>query len=136
MCQARQELYERIRDAGSGLINLGNDLVRDYISSGSNSLTRKPIEVTILTSHAHLDHIQGLPFFKPAYIKSSNINLFGMRAKNTDFEQILSETIFSYIFPLELKEMSANLCIKNVHESEAILLRPGVAEPEAIRLSE
>jgi len=125
-----------VLDAGSGIINLGNDLVRDYIASGSDPLTRTPMEITILTSHAHLDHIQGLPFFKPAYIKSSKINLFGMRAKNTDFEQILSEAIFSHIFPLELKEMSANLSIKNVYETEALILRPGEKKPEIIRISD
>ncbi len=125
-----------VLDAGSGIINLGNDLLRDYISSGSDFSKRKPIEATILTSHVHLDHIQGLPFFKPAYIKSSNINLFGMSAKSTDFEQILSETIFSHIFPLELREMSANLSVKNIHEAEVILLHSGNKKPEVIRINE
>ncbi len=124
-----------ILDGGTGIINLGSELVRNYISSGTDHQTRKPVEAVILSSHPHLDHIQGLPFFKPAYIKSSNIHIFGLRAKSRDFGQILSETIFSSIFPLELKEMSANISISNINETQVILLYPDRPEPELIRLS-
>lgn len=124
-----------VLDGGTGIINLGNDLVRDYIASGTNNENRKPIDVTILFSHAHLDHIQGLPFFKPAYIRSSNINIYGLRARNKDFGEILDETIFAHIFPVELQEMSAKITVSNIHESETILIRPDKEEPEVIRLS-
>lgn len=122
-----------ILDGGTGIINLGNKLIRDYIASGTDVESRKPIDSVILFSHAHLDHIQGLPFFKPAYIKSSKLFLYGLRARNRNFEQILSESIFDLIFPVELKEMSAQIEINNIHETETIIIHPDRIEPEVIR---
>lgn len=120
-------------DGGTGIINAGNDLVRNYIASGTDDNNRKPIEAYILFSHSHLDHIQGLPFFKPLYIKTSNLYIFGPRARNLDFEQIISKTIFNYIFPLELNETSATTTVDNVYETEIILIDPDKKTPETIR---
>lgn len=125
-----------IIDGGTGIINLGSDLVKDYIASGTNYENRKPIEVVLLFSHSHLDHIQGFPFFKPAYIKSTNIYMYGFRPRNKDFEQILAETIFDPIFPIELKEMSAKITINNIQETHAIIIYPDKSEPEMIRLND
>jgi phosphoribosyl 1,2-cyclic phosphodiesterase len=125
-----------ILDAGTGIINLGSDLVKNYISSGTTSQNRKPIEAIVLFSHAHLDHIQGFPFFKPAYIKSSKIYMYGFRPRNKDFEQVLAETIFDPIFPIELKEMSALISIKNIRETDGIIIYPEKSEPEILRINE
>ncbi|HSA05916.1 MAG TPA: MBL fold metallo-hydrolase [Candidatus Gastranaerophilales bacterium] len=123
-------------DGGTGIINLGGDLVRDYIASGASSESRKPIEAVLLFSHSHLDHIQGFPFFKPAYIKNSNIYMYGFRPRNKDFEQVLAETIFDPIFPIELKEMSANIFINNLLETHALIIYPDKAEPEKVKLND
>ena len=66
-----------ILDAGTGIISLGEDLLLDHISSSENSFDRTPISTTLLLSHIHQDHIQGFPFFKPAHITSTNLNVFG-----------------------------------------------------------
>jgi len=123
-----------ILDAGTGIINLGSDLVMDHIASGSSPESRTPIKAVILFSHSHLDHIQGFPFFKPAYIKNSRIFMYGFRSRNKDFEQVLSETIFDPIFPIELREMSARISISNFQEIEAIIIYPDKPEPELIRV--
>ncbi len=125
-----------VLDAGTGIINLGSDLVKDYIASGTSPENRKPIEAVLLFSHSHLDHIQGFPFFKPAYIKSSSIYMYGFRPRSKDFEQVLAETIFDPIFPIELKEMSAQIKISNLHETQAIIIHPDKIEPEVIRVTE
>ena len=125
-----------IIDSGTGIIDVGSDLVKDYIASGTNPENRESIEVTLLFSHSHLDHIQGFPFFQPAYIKSSKIHMYGFRSRNKDFEQVLAETIFDPIFPIELKEMSAQININNVQETQAILIYPDKTEPELIRLND
>ena len=53
-----------VLDAGSGLRTLGDSLV-----------ARGPTETTILLSHLHWDHIQGLPFFVPIYIPGNRIEV-------------------------------------------------------------
>jgi len=123
-----------IIDAGTGLIDLGTDLMREHIASGSNEETRTPITAVMLLSHMHLDHVQGLPFFKPAYLSSSRLHLFGPKTMDDDVEVALSKNMFNSFFPLELDETAANFCIKNIKETEVILLYPDNPEPHVVRI--
>ncbi len=56
-----------VLDAGTGLRGLGNHLLREG----------QPLDLTLLLSHYHWDHIQGLPFFVPVYMKQSNLTIVG-----------------------------------------------------------
>src|SRR6185503_20025475 len=58
-----------ILDAGTGIRPLGLALEREFGS--------EPIRATLLLSHSHWDHIQGLPFFGPAYKDGNNIRVLG-----------------------------------------------------------
>ena len=53
-----------VLDAGSGIRRLGL------------ALAEKPVETTVLISHTHWDHIQGLPFFRPAYNRKCLTGIF------------------------------------------------------------
>ena len=119
-----------IIDAGTGIINLGNEIMKEYISSGNNNNDRKPISLTMLFSHTHQDHIQGFPFFKPAFIGTSRLYMFGAKSLNVDFEETLSHSMFTPFFPVDLGEMAAQMYIKNFKETEMILLHPNKPEPE------
>lgn len=55
-------------DCGSGMRVLGNELLRSGIASGGR--------ISICLTHTHWDHIQGWPFFKPAYIPSVQIDFY------------------------------------------------------------
>ena len=66
-----------ILDAGTGLISLGNELMKKYIESGTTLSDREPVKCTILLSHIHLDHIQGFPFFRPTHLSSTKMALLG-----------------------------------------------------------
>lgn len=57
-------------DAGSGLRDFGNHVMQ---SGGSG-----PLSFHLFISHLHWDHIQGFPFFVPAYIPGTTINIYGM----------------------------------------------------------
>src|SRR6478736_7314834 len=59
-----------ILDAGTGLRALGNHLVE-------TGATREPLAMTLLLSHYHWDHIQGLPFFVPIYMKNTSLAIVG-----------------------------------------------------------
>lgn len=119
-----------IIDAGTGVISLGNDLVKSYITSGTDESTRKPIEAVMLFSHAHHDHIQGFPFFKPAYIGTSRIYMFGAKSMGLDFGGTLSHSMFTPFFPVDLGEMAAHLYINNFKETEMLVLKPGKLNPD------
>lgn len=62
-----------IVDAGSGIRNLGEELLKRKTPQDS----LQPIDAYLLFTHTHWDHIQGFPFFVPAYIKGNRFAIFG-----------------------------------------------------------
>ncbi|MBR1908026.1 MBL fold metallo-hydrolase [bacterium] len=132
-----------ILDAGTGMIELGNELMQKYLVSGNDENSRKPVEATILLSHIHLDHILGFTFFSPAHLPSSNLHVFGASDYNDELADGLADILFSKSFPLDLGDIAANLNISNITEHNAIILRHGsdpivlrVEKPEDIKLAE
>ncbi len=57
-----------IIDCGSGMRELGNDLLKAGIAKGG--------KIRILVTHTHWDHIQGWPFFKPGYIPGVEVDFY------------------------------------------------------------
>jgi len=89
-----------IIDAGTGIRNLGRD-----ISSGA--IQQEVINIGF--THFHWDHIQGFPFFSPAYNPRQKINVIAL-GKNRGIENL--KTIFemqmqSAYFPVQLEKMGA-----------------------------
>ena len=120
-----------ILDAGTGLINIGSELMEKYIASGINASERTPVNATVLISHIHQDHIQGFTFFRPLHIPSSIINVFGNVNYNESLSDELAELLFGKSFPLDLGDIAGNLNIKDLNETEGIILRHG--EPPIIK---
>src|SRR5881398_1578861 len=58
-----------ILDAGSGIRPLGLALAQEF--------NVQPINLTLLITHTHWDHLQGFPFFIPAYIAQNKVRIFG-----------------------------------------------------------
>ena len=111
-----------VLDAGTGLISLGEDLLKDYLAAGTNVYNRTPIHATILLSHIHQDHIQGFTFFKPTNIPSTKVNVFGAVNYGENLADELSKILFSKAFPLDLKDVAAKLDIHNALETNCIVL--------------
>lgn len=120
-----------VLDAGTGLIDVGNELLRDYISSGLRPEDRTPVQATVLLSHIHLDHIQGFTFFRPLHIPSTILNVFGNVNYNETLSDELAGLLFGKSFPLDLGDIAGNLNIRDINETEGIILRKG--EPPIIR---
>ena len=114
-----------ILDAGTGLIDIGNNLIAKYIASSTKAEKRTPITATVLISHIHQDHIQGFTFYRPLHIPSSNINVFGNVNYNESLADEISELLFGKSFPLDLGDIAGNLNIKDLNETEGIILRHG-----------
>ena len=112
-----------VLDAGTGLINVGNELLSKYISSTINNEERTPINATVLLSHIYQDHLHGFTFFRPLHIPSSQINVFGNVNYNESLSDELAGLLFGKSFPLDLGDIAGNLNIIDLNESEAIILR-------------
>lgn len=107
-----------IIDAGTGIIKLGDAILKKSLE------TKKPIVATILFSHMHHDHNQGFPFFKPAYIGSSTLYLFGPKFFQEDIEVVLARAMLPPFFPVELSELNSAKIIRSIRDSELIIISP------------
>tara|TARA_Y100000588_G_scaffold259690_1_gene274335 strand:- start:1149 stop:2150 length:1002 start_codon:yes stop_codon:yes gene_type:complete len=84
-------------DGGSGIRGLGNSIMK----SGPEAKT-----IHIFLSHLHYDHIQGLPFFSPAYIPGNRIVFHG---GHDDIEKALAKQMEAPYFPIDVDVMGAEL---------------------------
>jgi phosphoribosyl 1,2-cyclic phosphodiesterase len=97
-----------VLDAGSGIRTLGIALQKEFQA--------QPIDLSLLITHAHWDHIQGFPFFKPAYNPKNQIRIFGFDGAGASFRQILAEPMKAPFFPIAMRELSAKVDIKKLTE--------------------
>jgi len=86
-------------DAGTGLRDFGNEYLRTY---GPGF----PGNFHILLTHFHWDHIQGFPFFVPAYIKGTRITFYGC---HEELKKALTLQQDSPFFPVRLKDLPAEV---------------------------
>lgn len=122
-----------ILDAGTGLIDIGNELMEKYISSGLTPQERTPINATVLISHIHQDHIQGFTFFKPLHLPTSKINIYGNVSYEETLSDELAQLLFGKSFPLDLGDIAGNLNINDITDTDGIVLRHG-SEPVIKRI--
>ena len=107
-----------ILDAGSGIIDIGLDEIKNSIISEEKA----PHHATILLSHIHQDHIQGLQFYKPLFNPTSTINLFGLNTPEENLKDTLKTVLFDKVFPLSLEEIRSNFNIHNFSENDVIVI--------------
>jgi phosphoribosyl 1,2-cyclic phosphodiesterase len=89
-----------ILDAGSGIRELGEALVREFTG---------PIEAHLLLSHLHWDHIQGFPFFAPAYVPGNSLTIYGEDRPSGGIRELLGGQMQGDYFPMPLSAMRAKL---------------------------
>jgi phosphoribosyl 1,2-cyclic phosphodiesterase len=99
-----------VLDAGSGIRSLGVALEKEFQS--------QPIKLSLLITHAHWDHIQGLPFFGPAYEKKNEICVRGYDGVDSSFSEIMAEPMKAPFFPIAMRELSATIDIRKLTEME------------------
>lgn len=102
-----------ILDAGTGLRRLGESMMKEG-----------PTRSTLLLSHLHWDHIQGLPFFLPAYLPGSEIAVVGARSAEMTLEETLSHQMQAPVFPVRLAELPAKLGFRHVRAGDRIDVGP------------
>jgi phosphoribosyl 1,2-cyclic phosphodiesterase len=97
-----------VLDAGSGIRPLGLALGEEFQT--------EPMKLSLFITHAHWDHIQGFPFFKPAYDPKNEIRVFGFDGAGASFRQIITQPMKAPFFPIAMRELSAKMDIKKLTE--------------------
>jgi CheY-like chemotaxis protein len=87
-----------IFDAGSGLRDLGLELIKSKIRT-----------VHLFITHTHWDHIQGFPFFIPAYDPGFKITVYAAKGFGKDLKSIFSGQLDRDYFPIQMENMRATL---------------------------
>ncbi len=94
-------------DAGTGLRNLGDRLM----ASGAS-------HTTILLSHLHWDHIQGLPFFTPLYVPGNRVDVMSGPNGHMDLRSALKKQMSPPFFPVSIDDVAPQITVRDLGPSE------------------
>ena len=87
-------------DGGTGLRELGMQLANKNDA---------PIEAHMFFSHMHWDHIQGFPFFLPAYSGRNQLHVYEVGASDDRIKRLLHGQMKSDYFPVKFDELGAQI---------------------------
>jgi phosphoribosyl 1,2-cyclic phosphodiesterase len=113
-----------IFDAGTGIRPLGLALMQEF--------AQKPLTIHLFLSHTHWDHIQGFPFFVPAYLPTTTIHLYGSTGQGRPLEKVIRGQMDADYFPVALGDMHSTL---QVHEFKGKPFEIGAASVAAMYLN-
>ncbi len=98
-----------ILDGGTGMRLLGQSL-----------LSELPLEAYVFFSHVHWDHIQGFPFFTPAFIPGNRFHMYGGNNVTHTLEETLAGQMDYPSFPVTLTDMAAQMSFHDLHEGQVV----------------
>jgi phosphoribosyl 1,2-cyclic phosphodiesterase len=80
-----------ILDAGTGIRELGRTLLERH--------NGETIAGDIFLTHAHWDHIQGIPFFAPLFKKGNRFTIWGSKSLQTSIDRVVRDQMSPVVFP-------------------------------------
>ena len=99
-----------ILDAGTGIRELGLSL-QDR-SDGA------PLAGDIFLTHAHWDHIQGIPFFAPIFQRGNHFTIWGSRALEGSVDRVVRDQMSPVVFPVTFEELDARIDFSSIAAGE------------------
>ena len=114
-------------DLGTGATELAKHLMACGFGAGQGTLP-------ILLSHTHLDHIQGLPFFTPFFIRGNQIRILGANpSSGSSLEGTLQNQLAPHYSPLNgLENLAAGVSIETIRPGERLALPGFVVDTAAL----
>jgi phosphoribosyl 1,2-cyclic phosphodiesterase len=108
-----------IIDAGTGIKQLGDYLVRETLKEG-------PIKTHLFISHTHWDHLLGFPFFTPIFVPGTEITIYSpVSYENEGMESVIGYQLSYRHFPIRQVELSAKISYRELRE-ETVELEGGL----------
>ncbi len=106
-----------VLDAGTGIRQLGQTFARDGVR-----------DIDLMLTHTHWDHINGFPFFGPAYDPSRTIRIRAghLLKMGSNIRGVLAQQMNSPMFPVPLEAMRAKISFEDFHAGDEFDLYPGV----------
>jgi len=105
-----------ILDAGTGIRELGQTFLRTGVQ-----------ETFLLLTHTHWDHINGFPFFEPAYNEDCKLHIMaGHLDDNASLRDVLSTQMSNPMFPVPMEAMRADLTLEDFECGETLELIEGL----------
>src|SRR5688572_1457015 len=96
-----------ILDCGTGAHRLAAELMAQGDA---------PIHANILLGHTHWDHIQGFPFFSPAFVKGNSAAIYGPEGSRGSLHDVLAGQMEFTYFPVELSQLPAAITYHDLTE--------------------
>lgn len=109
-------------DGGTGLRLLGKRMLKEM-----------PFTAHLFFSHVHWDHIQGFPFFDPAFVPGNVIHLYGGNNVSRTLEETLAGQMDHPSFPVHLSEMGAEMVFHGVSDREVVEVDAGGGTKAMVR---
>ncbi len=110
-----------IFDGGTGLRLLGQKLLKEM-----------PLTAHIFFSHVHWDHIQGFPFFSPAFAPGNSFHLYGGNNVSRTLEETLAGQMDHPSFPVHLAEMGSKMTFMDLFEGQSLEIPSGVGDKKLV----
>jgi phosphoribosyl 1,2-cyclic phosphodiesterase len=106
-------------DAGTGIRELGRALIAR--ANGA------PITGDIYLTHAHWDHIQGIPFFAPAFQRGNRFTIWGAKSLAASIRRVVRDQMSPVVFPVAFEELAATFDFRELtderHASDGFEVR-------------
>lgn len=93
---------EFIFDGGSGIVNLGLEMMEREFRDGGG-------QATVLVGHTHWDHILGYPFFLPFYVEGNRFRFVSAGQTGVSIHEILSGQHHDLHFPVPFNNLAADI---------------------------
>jgi diguanylate cyclase (GGDEF)-like protein len=96
-----------VLDCGTGIRELGLHLMRTE---------KQPLRVHLFIGHTHWDHIQGFPFFVPAFIPGAELNIYAPIGFQRSLEEAMSGQMEYSYFPVKLRDLRSRIHYTELEE--------------------
>ena len=101
-----------ILDAGTGLRELGRSLIE--------RAKGQPIQGDVFLTHAHWDHIQGIPFFAPIFQGGNHFTICGARSLEGSFDRVVRDQMSPVVFPVTFEQLDATIDFASIAEETRV----------------